>query len=144
MDEGLKDDKSVFLWAIPVLAQGGERQRMRGIVGEIKPALVGEAFVAGIGETVSAGSQQAIKLSLRPWLRFELVDLYEIVERFFTHSWRSFSEPKMKIFGKELTLLTNELLSDAFRCQSFGERNVGLTLRRNAFSTFCNAAKSSE
>ena len=43
--------------------------------------------------------------------------------------------PRTKIFGWAFILLMNEPFSAAFRFQSAGERNVGLTLR-DSFPSF--------
>jgi hypothetical protein len=45
----------------------------------------------------------------------------------------------MKIFGAPLTLLMTDPRSDALRRQSLGDKNNGLTLRRNLSCAFCAA-----
>jgi hypothetical protein len=66
----------------------------------------------------------------------ELANPYEIVEFLLAHRSRSFFEPIMKIFGASLILPMTDPLSDALRPQSVGDRNSGLTFRRNLSSAF--------
>jgi hypothetical protein len=61
MGQRLKDEVAV-LGAIAQTPQGGQSQRVRGVVGQIKAALRRERHVDGIGEARLSGAQQSLEL----------------------------------------------------------------------------------
>lgn len=73
-----------------------------------------------------------------------MTDLYEGIEFLLAHTGRFFSEPMIKIFGDLLILLMTDPASESLRCQSFYERNSGLTFRRSLLSACCVALYRSE
>src|SRR5216684_2587355 len=138
VNERLKNGDPV-LGSISLVSKGGERQPVCGTIGEVKPAVGLYSFVLRVGQASAGRGKHAVKRLSRAWLDFELPNLYEVVELLLAHELRSFSEPIIKIFGELLIWLTTDPLSDALRCQSLNERNIGLTFRRSSSSALCAA-----
>jgi len=66
--EDLKDDLSV-LRAIACTSQSGEREGMRGIVGEVESTLARESGPARVSESGAPGADESVELGLLERLR---------------------------------------------------------------------------
>jgi hypothetical protein len=85
MDKSLKNGNSIFR-PVSVLTQRGERQPMRGTVGQIESAFSRNAIVLSVGQTLSSRTYHSVELGPRSRLCLKLSYPDEIVEFRFAHN----------------------------------------------------------
>lgn len=138
MNQCLEHRDAVF-GVISSVAKSCERQAVGRAIGKIELTVGIEAFVLRILQAFACRFNHAGKFDARWRFNFQPADIDEIVQCLPAHGRRSFSEPKMKIFGACAIRLTTELLSAVLTSQSSDERNIGLIFRAKTFSAFCKA-----
>jgi len=62
-------------------AQSSQRQRVRGVVGQVKTAFQIQRRIRRIGQAYPPGANQAVQFGLRWPLGFQLADANQVIHR---------------------------------------------------------------
>ena len=73
-------DQEARIGSVAVKAQGGQGQRMGGVVGEVETALEAQLTARRIVEAPSTGTDQAQNLALGGRLGLQLADASQVIE----------------------------------------------------------------